>query len=77
MLTAVSLSFLADSVDYTIKFQIFFRLPIGHTRYIATKKFAQRGPRPCWVCNPVEDGQGDGKVTAVSITIDGLTDVDC
>ena len=72
----VNLSFLADpldSVDYMIKFQFFFQTTYRAYTIHRYKKSAQRGPRPCWVCNPVEDGEGDGKVTAVSITIDGLT----
>ena len=70
MLTAISLSFLADSIDYTIKFpkkiQTTYRAYTIH-RY---KKIRAEGPTTVL---GVQDGEGDGKVMAVSITIDGLT----
>ena len=72
------MSFLADpldSVDYMIKFQIFFQTTDRAYMIHCYKKSVQRGPQPCWVCNPVEDGEGDRKVTAISITIDRLTGV--
>ena len=69
MLTAISLSYLADSVDYMIKFQFFFQTTYRAYTIHHYKKIRAEGPTTML---GVQDREGDRKVTAVSITIDGL-----